>query len=144
VSGREEEKVRMRNKGFTLLELIIVVIVIGILASIALPKYIRTAEKGRVSEAKALLGAIRDAQTRYGAQYNYFTTNIDMLDVSTQTKYFTYTTAPAVVDALTETAVVGVATRTTFEKSPTYGIYTINITSGGKIGINNATLEYLL
>lgn len=134
----------MRNKGFTLLELIIVVIVIGILASIALPRYIRTAEKGRVAEAKALLGAIRDAQTRYGAQYNNFTTNIALLDVSTQTKYFTYTAATSAADALNDTAVVAVATRTTVERSSGFPAYAVNITSGGTIGINNATLTYLL
>ncbi|HQP91560.1 MAG TPA: prepilin-type N-terminal cleavage/methylation domain-containing protein [Candidatus Omnitrophota bacterium] len=134
-----------REKGFTLLELIIVVIVIGILASVALPRYIRTAEKGRVAEAKSILGSIRDAQIRYAAQWNNFTTVINNLDVSFQTKYFTYAAAPGPgLDPLLDSTVVGVATRnTSVEYSAGFGgAYTVNITNGGNYSISNNT--YLL
>ena len=59
---------REAHRGFTLLELLMVVIIIAILASIALPQYIRATEKARATEALQLAGAIRASQNRYKAQ----------------------------------------------------------------------------
>jgi len=47
-----------------------VVIIIAILASIALPGYLRTAERSHAAEALTVLSAIRGAQQRYAAQNN--------------------------------------------------------------------------
>lgn len=58
----------MRKKGFTLLELLVVVIIIGILASIAMPQYTSTIEKARSGEAMINIGAIRVALDRYWYQ----------------------------------------------------------------------------
>ena len=68
--------------GFTLLELLMVVIIIAILASIALPQYIRATEKARATEALQLAGAIRASENRYKAQSvtNVYTTVIGDLD----------------------------------------------------------------
>lgn len=49
----------MRKKGFTLLELIIVIVILGIMATLALVQYGRVVEKSRGAEAKAIIGAIR-------------------------------------------------------------------------------------
>ena len=48
-----------KRTGFTLIELMIVVIVVGILAAAAIPIYGRVMDRARASEGKALLGTVR-------------------------------------------------------------------------------------
>ena len=71
----------MAGKAFTLMELIIVVIVIGILASIGIPQYFRVSERGRAAEAVAILGSLRSAQLRYASQFGTTTGTLSRLDV---------------------------------------------------------------
>ena len=124
---------RKKSQGFTLLELIIVIIVIGILASIALPRYIRIAEKGRAGEAKNMLSAIRSAQMRYAAQYATYAAAVASLDINLPAaKYFTITASGAGSNMSDETIVVGTATRTGTD-NPSLGSYVLSITMGGNI-----------
>ncbi len=53
------------NSGFTLLELMVTVVIIGILASVAIPSYSRFAAKAKTSEAVHNLSAIADGAIRY-------------------------------------------------------------------------------
>jgi len=63
----------LRNKkGFTLIELMIVVAIIGILAAIAIPNFLKFQAKSKQSEAKTNLKAIFTAETSYFGEENTF------------------------------------------------------------------------
>lgn len=53
------------KRGFTLLELIIVIIIIGVLATLGFAQYGRMVEKSRGAEARAVLGAVRTAAAAF-------------------------------------------------------------------------------
>lgn len=69
------------KEGFTLLELIIVIVIIGILASSAIPKFTITIERARAAEGVEILGDLRQAQIRYHTIKNDWATDISELDV---------------------------------------------------------------
>ena len=59
-------------RGFSLVELMIVVAIIGILAAIAIPNFTRFQTKSRQSEARADLSAIYAAQKAFAAEWQQF------------------------------------------------------------------------
>ena len=56
---------RRGEKGFTLVELMIVVVIIGILASIAIPKFSSMIGKAKTTEAKSILNQVITLETSY-------------------------------------------------------------------------------
>jgi type IV pilus assembly protein PilA len=66
------KKLHMRRGGFTLIELMIVVAIIGILAAIAIPNFLRFQLKAKSSEGKTNLAAPRTAEASYFAEYGLY------------------------------------------------------------------------
>lgn len=85
------------NKGFTLIELMIVVAIIGILAAIAIPNFINYQCKAKQSEAKASLGTIRTAQEAYLAEWDTYADTIDKVGFASKGKpRYSYSTTGTV------------------------------------------------
>ena len=59
---------RKGTKGFTLLELVIVIVILAIIAGLAVPRYIRVVNRSRGSEALSMLNHIRESAERYYAR----------------------------------------------------------------------------
>ena len=64
-----------RNSGFTLLELLVVVVVVGILASVALPQFQRMILRSRTAEGTNMVGALLTAELVYYQDRNSCTTS---------------------------------------------------------------------
>ena len=84
-----------KTKGFTLVELVIVIVIVGILAIVAVPIYRGYTRKAMASEGKTLLGSIQTSQKIYYAETGEFygvadTPYNSVLDVDSRAnKYFT-------------------------------------------------------
>jgi type IV pilus assembly protein PilA len=66
------KKLHNRKGGFTLIELMIVVAIIGILAAIAIPNFLRFQLKAKSSEGKTNLAAIRTAEESYYSEFGIY------------------------------------------------------------------------
>jgi len=73
----------MNKKAFTLLELLVVVLIIGILAAIALPQYKKAVEKSKMAEAVTVVKSIAQAQQRFYMINNRYAdcTELEKLDI---------------------------------------------------------------
>ena len=68
-----------KQEGFTLIELMIVVAIIGILAAIAIPNFIQYQMRSRTSEAKTNLSAVKTAELAFQAENRCFLTSTEVV-----------------------------------------------------------------
>jgi len=79
------------QRGFTLIELMIVVAIIGILAAIAIPNFTRFQSKSKQSEAKTNLKALYTAAKSYLAEKDTFDAGMDVIGFQPEPGYrYTY------------------------------------------------------
>ena len=122
---------RTVRKGFTLVELAVVIVIIGVLAAFGVPRFLKSVERSKASEAFAYLSAVRTAQERYTAREGTYATNITDLDLKLQDpKYFT---VPATFTAGSTGSLQDSWTLTLTRSGPSagYGPYTVTFTQDG-------------
>ena len=85
-----------RPKGFTLLELMIVVVIIAILTTLAVYNYGRYGYRSRRSDAQDFLHQIASAEERYYSNHNVYTTTLADIGITSNVSprnYYTVTAA---------------------------------------------------
>jgi len=81
-----------RNRGFTLIELMIVVAIVGILAAVAYPSYMSYLKKGNRSSAQAHLMDIAQSQQRYLLDARSYAPDLATLNMTTPSSVSPYYT----------------------------------------------------
>jgi prepilin-type N-terminal cleavage/methylation domain-containing protein len=135
-----QTKLRSRGrKGFTLVELAVVIIIIGILASFAVPRFLDSVERSKAGEAFNYLSAVRSAQERYQVRQGTYADDISKLDIQMQEpKYFTVGTPAAGSTSSLEDSWTLTMTRS--GASGGYGAYTVVFTDQGYDATNSTIL----
>ena len=77
-----DTKMYKSKNGFTLLELLVVVLIIGILVAIALPQYQLAVLKSKYSTMKDIVRVVSDAQQRYYILHNDYAVSFNDLDIT--------------------------------------------------------------
>jgi prepilin-type N-terminal cleavage/methylation domain-containing protein len=105
-------KKHKNNKGFTLIELMVVIVIVGILSAVAIPKFVDASQKSKASEFPTVLSAIYNGELAYQAQSGVFVTSLQALkdsayvDIAITSTWFSYTMASACNTSFIATATV--------------------------------------
>jgi type IV pilus assembly protein PilA len=115
---------RRRERGFTLIELMIVIAIIGVLAAIAIPQY------SKYREMSFNAGALSDARNCYTAAQAYFATWVggEITDVSVLTGDYAFKPTAGV-----DTRAEGTQDTLVIESTPVKGTKIYSIDSEGNI-----------
>jgi prepilin-type N-terminal cleavage/methylation domain-containing protein len=79
---KKSANINLNSKGFSLIELMIVVAIIGLLAAIGIPQYAKFQAKARQSEAKGYLTSIYTAESSFQSEWAGFSSNLVSLGVA--------------------------------------------------------------
>ncbi len=124
------------RKAFSLVELAVVVIIIGVLAAFGVPRMLKSVERSKAAEAFKYLAAVRAAQERYQAREGTYASVLTDLDMEQSApKYFTVGTVAAGVSGSLEDSWTLTLTRQ--GASAGYGAYTVTFTEEGYDTVNS-------
>jgi len=128
------------HRGFTLVELAVVIVIIGVLAAFGVPKFLASVEKSKATEAFNFWAAVQSAEERYLAQNGLYCSMTTMptasqlssttLDIVLPTlQYFTFASVSATQGSAGDSGWSGSLVR--ISGSSSYGAYTVNWTQNG-------------
>ncbi|RUL84174.1 type IV pilin protein [Tautonia sociabilis] len=127
------------RSGFTLVELAVVVVIIGVLAAFGVPRFLQSVERSKASEAFSYLSAVRTAQERYHAREGTYASDLGDLDIQSPTpKYFTVGAVAAGSSGSIQDSWTLTLTRS--GSSAGYGAYTVVFTDQG-YDATNSTID---
>jgi prepilin-type N-terminal cleavage/methylation domain-containing protein len=130
----KSKKTIMRT-GFTLVELAVVIVIIGVLAAFAVPRFRSAVERSKAAEAVNYLSAVQAAQERYHARQATYA-DINDLDITfSAPKYFTVGTVEA--GGTTSLEDSWTLTLTREGAAAGYGDYTVTFTEEGYDAANS-------
>lgn len=137
----ETVRAKRGQKGFTLVELAIVIVIIGVLASFGVPRFRDAVERSKAGESLNYLSAVRAAQERFHAREGTYAEDLADLDVSMPApKYFSVgTIAAGSTDDIESSWSL---TLTRVGASAGYGAYTVTFTELG-YDSTNSTMQDL-
>jgi type IV pilus assembly protein PilA len=119
-----------RRHGFTLVELAVVIVIIGVLAAFGVPRFVKSVERAKAAEAFSYLDAVRAAQERYLVQTGTYAANVSDLDIRVSAPtYFSVGTISAGDSGTLQSS--WTLTLTRIGPSAGYGAYTVTFTEGG-------------
>lgn len=130
-----------KRGGFSLVELSVVVIIIGVLAAFGVPRMLKSVERSKAAEAFQYCAAVRASQERYQARQGTYASDLTTLDMSQGSpKYFTVgTISPGATASLEDSWTL---TLTRQGASAGYGAYTVTFTHEG-YDATNSTIDGL-
>ena len=77
-----------KKSGFSLVELTIVVVILGVLATFAVPRFMSSVERTKAAEAYSYLSEMESAQSRYNAENGKYANSTRKLDIDLQRPEF--------------------------------------------------------
>lgn len=133
-----------QQSGFTLVELIVVIVILGILAAVALPRFIDVTQDARKAALQGLAGGLRSAVSLVQAKYYATGTNSSPVMMADSTSVNVGTSGQAAGVPTGAAAGIGAAMKTTDGFTPTYGAgpgdtVVYNFASGA---VANCTVSY--
>lgn len=121
----ERRKRGLDSGAFTLVELAVVIVIIGVLAAFAIPRFRDAVERSKAGEAFHYLASIRAAQERYAVRQGTYASDVSLLDVTfPPLKYFSVGDVATTQDSWK-------ITLTRQGASAGYGPYTVTFTQDG-------------
>jgi prepilin-type N-terminal cleavage/methylation domain-containing protein len=130
---------KSKRCAFSLVEVTIVVVILGVLAAFGVPRLIRSVERTKAAEAFQYLSAVRAAQESFASRQGSYTATLTDLEVEQAApKYFTVGTMGVGSSGTLETSWTLTLTRS--GSSGGYGAYTVTYNQSGYDSANS-TIE---